>query len=87
MTILFEGKMDNGEVYQLKTLSLANKPEILALQIGTIASINRPYSLQPLSDGEVDVILSGKGLVVGVYSNESLVAFRVLLNHHWTMNI
>jgi hypothetical protein len=33
MTILFEGKMDNGEVYQLKTLSLANKSEILTLQV------------------------------------------------------
>lgn len=79
MTILFEGKMDNGEVYQLKTLSFANKSEILSLQVDTIASIDMPDSLQPLSDDEVDVILSGKGLVVGVYSNEALVAFRVLL--------
>ncbi len=79
MTILFEGKIDNGEVYQLKTLSLANRSEILSLQVDTIASINTPDSLQPLSEGEVDVILSGKGLVAGVYSNEALVAFRVLL--------
>lgn len=79
MTILFEGKMNSGEVYQLKTLSLANKSEILSLQVDTLASINRPDSFQPLSEGEVDVILSGKGLMVGVYSNEALVAFRVLL--------
>ena len=79
MTILFEGKMNNGEVFQLETLSISNKSEILSLQVDTIASINTPDSLQPLSEDEVDIILSGKGLVIGVYSNEALIAFRVLL--------
>lgn len=91
MTILFEEKI-NGEVYHLKTLSFANKSEVLSLQVDTIASINMPDSLQPLSECEIDVILSGKGLVVGVYSNEALVAFRVLLeppldNEHLGLDI
>lgn len=79
MTILFEGKLNNGNVFQLKMLYMANKTDILSLQVETVASIDTPESLQPLSSEEVDIILSGKGLVVGVYSKEALIAFRVLL--------
>lgn len=53
--------------------------EILTLQEKVIESLATGSFLQPLTEEEFSYILNGKGLMIGAYYNEQLIAFRAML--------
>ena len=52
---------------------------IQALQHDVCAALEDPNTLQPLSEQELLHILGGNGVMLGVFVEDSLVAFRALL--------
>ena len=62
-----------------RTLSEAELPAILALQQVVVDDLEDKRVLQPLSEAEFLNIVSGNGLMIGVYEAGQLVAFRALL--------
>ena len=69
----------NGQEIKVKTLTPAHLDEILALQQEVIRALTTASSLQPLSIEEFSFILDGKGLMIGAYYEEQLIAFRAML--------
>ena len=71
--------LKNGREIEVRTLSPLHLDEILALQQEVIATLTTASSLQPLSMEEFLFILDGKGLMIGAYYEEQLIAFRAML--------
>lgn len=80
MNIIYEGTLQlGGESFTVSELSLENIDEILALQDTVIDSLEKKETLQPLTQEEYRNILSGNGLMLGVFLEERLIGFRALL--------
>lgn len=62
-----------------RKLSINDLQDIQSLQQIVVADLEDPRILQPLSEEEFTNILNGNGLMIGVYDDEQLVAFRALL--------
>lgn len=71
--------LKNGREIEVIKLTLAHMDEILALQQEVIDTLTVVGSLQPLSKEEFSYILKGKGLMIGAYCDEQLIAFRAML--------
>lgn len=71
--------LKDGREIGIKRLTLAHMDEILMLQQEVIDALETASSLQPLSEEEFAYILNGKGLLVGAYYEERLIAFRAML--------
>lgn len=69
----------NGREIEVRTLSPVHLDEILALQQEVLETLTTASSLQPLSIEEFLFILDGKGLIIGAYYEEQLIAFRAML--------
>lgn len=65
--------------FQFMILSQEDMEEIEALQEQVIASLNDSSVLQPLSNEEFAAILNDKGIMLGAYKENQLVACRALL--------
>ncbi|TCN26332.1 GNAT family N-acetyltransferase [Mesobacillus foraminis] len=80
MNIIYEGTLQQGgESFTVSELSLENINEIIALQNTVINSLEKKETLQPLTKKEFLNILSGNGLMLGVFLEERLIGFRALL--------
>ncbi|MBL5770927.1 GNAT family N-acetyltransferase [Heyndrickxia sporothermodurans] len=80
MKIIYEGKLKHGVIpYKVSRLASSDIEQILLLQNLVVASLEDKESLQPLTLQEFEYILDGKGLMVGAFVNEQLIAFRALL--------
>ncbi len=80
MNIIYEGTLQQGgESFTVSELSLENINEIIALQNTVINSLEKKETLQPLTKKEFQNILSGNGLMLGVFLEERLIGFRALL--------
>ncbi|MFC5590658.1 GNAT family N-acetyltransferase [Sporosarcina soli] len=66
----------NLSIVQLTTEQL---PEILALQERVLGALTTGAFLQPLIEEEFLSILQGKGIMIGAYYKERLIAFRAML--------
>ena len=69
-----------GEIpYSAQILSVKNISELEKLQTEVIDALPDKNTLQPLSEEEFKFILSDHGLMIGVYVEGELIAFRALL--------
>lgn len=66
-------------MFTYRKLTEADLSIIQAVQEDVCAALENPAILQPLSDEELLNILSGNGVMIGVFVSERLVAFRALL--------
>jgi hypothetical protein len=71
--------LKNGKEIEIRHLSVKNLNEILLLQQKVIDALTTDSFLQPLSDEEFSTILNGKGLMIGAYFDNVLIAFRAML--------
>ncbi|MDQ0272829.1 GNAT family N-acetyltransferase [Cytobacillus purgationiresistens] len=79
MNILYEGTLRQGPSFIVRPLQEIDLPKILALQEAVIAALENKSVLQPLYEKEFRYILNGKGMLVGAWVEEELIAFRALL--------
>ncbi len=63
-----------------RLLTAEDLPIIQALQQEVVAALPDPAILQPLSKEELLSILQGNGIMLGVFEEEKLTAFRALLH-------
>ena len=66
-------------MFTYRKLTTEDLHSIQAVQADVCAALENPAILQPLSDEELLHILSGNGVMIGVFVSEQLVAFRALL--------
>ncbi|WP_433957368.1 GNAT family N-acetyltransferase [Cytobacillus horneckiae] len=79
MSILNEGVLKQGPSYVVTYLQEKDIKAIMALQEEVIAALDNKSVLQPLLEEEFKYILKGKGLLIGAWIGEKLIAFRALL--------
>jgi hypothetical protein len=79
MDWIYEREFKKGGRYKVRHLSLDDKREILGVQEEVAAQLTDKDSLATLSEEEFEYILSGKGLMLGVFAANQLIAFRALL--------
>lgn len=72
--------LKDGTSLPVVQLTMQELPEIKQLQTKVIGHLSEKTLLQPLTDEEFIYILEGNGLIVGVRSEGSLIAFRALLD-------
>ena len=71
--------LKNGIETEIRHLTVKNLDEILLLQHKVSDALTTGSFLQPLSAEEFSTILNGKGLMIGAYFNDELIAFRAML--------
>lgn len=68
-----------NERYEVYLLDETHIPELVTLQQEVVDALPDKAILQPLDNDELSFILSGNGLMIGVFVEEKLIAFRALL--------
>jgi len=68
-----------NERYEVYLLDETHIPELVTLQQEVVNALPDKAILQPLDNDELSFILSGNGLMIGVFVEEKLIAFRALL--------
>lgn len=71
--------LQDGRIVSIVRLTPAQLPAILALQDRVRDALTSGSFLQPLTTEEFLYILQGKGMMIGAYFEEQLVAFRAML--------
>ncbi|WP_459042947.1 GNAT family N-acetyltransferase [Sporosarcina sp. CAU 1771] len=79
MGILSEGYLKEGVPYSIRKLQLVDIDAILEIQKEVIGTLANKEFLEPLSKEEFTHMFSGAGLVVGVFADDRLIAFRATL--------
>ncbi|EOW9529392.1 GNAT family N-acetyltransferase [Bacillus cytotoxicus] len=80
MTVLYKGTLkQNKEPFHVTLLSLEHIEQILSLQNTVVEALEDKGRLQPLSQEEFQYILEGNGIMIGVFIENELIAFRALL--------
>lgn len=72
--------LKDGTTLPVIKLTKRDLPEITQLQTNVIEHLSEKTFLQPLTDEDFKYILDGNGLLVGVRAEESLIAFRALMD-------
>ncbi|MBB5174031.1 GNAT family N-acetyltransferase [Texcoconibacillus texcoconensis] len=83
MAVLTEGSLfceekKQYERFHVSKLGPGHDLQVLEVQSRVLADLQVKDSLQPLTEAEVETILNGKGLMIGVYVDGALIAFRAL---------
>lgn len=65
--------------YTVELLTEKSIPALMQLQQEVVAALPDKAILQPLDEQELRFILTGNGVMIGVYVEEKLIAFRALL--------
>lgn len=68
-----------NERYVVQVLNETHIPELTVLQQEVVDALPNKAILQPLDNEELSFILSGNGLMIGVFVEGKLIAFRALL--------
>ncbi|MCM3723168.1 GNAT family N-acetyltransferase [Solibacillus isronensis] len=68
-----------NERYEVYLLDETRIPELITLQQEVVDALPDKAILQPLDNEELSFILSGNGLMIGVFIEGKLIAFRALL--------
>lgn len=80
MNHLFEGYLEkNNESYTVRLLSKEHISQLQELQELVVDTLTEKKNLQPLTYEELDYILTGRGLMIGAFTEKGLIAFRALL--------
>ena len=78
MSSVYEGLLGQHS-FEVKLLDKHHLPNILALQEVVYDALSNKDILEPLTGEEFLYILEGKGLLIGAFVEERLIAFRALL--------
>lgn len=65
--------------YEVYILNETYIPQLMKLQYEVIDALPNKAILQPLDEGELSYILQGNGVMIGVFVEKKLIAFRALL--------
>lgn len=65
--------------YEVYVLNETHIPQLMKLQYEVIDALPNKAILQPLDEGELSYILQGNGVMIGVFVETKLIAFRALL--------
>lgn len=65
--------------YETKTLTSGHLLQLLNLQDEVMAALENKQILQPLTEEELLFILEGNGVMIGLFDEQQLIAFRALL--------
>ncbi|ASN06049.1 GNAT family N-acetyltransferase [Virgibacillus necropolis] len=79
-TKLTNGTLRDGQAFHVRYLIVEDIPIILNLQEKVKHALQSPATLEPLSKEEFNVILSGHELMIGVFIEEKIIAFRAMLD-------
>ena len=71
--------LKSGKEITIERLTVDQVDEILELQQTVIDALTSKSILEPLSKDEFLFTLNGRGLMIGAYYNEKLIAFRAML--------
>lgn len=71
--------LKDGRILTIVRLTAEQLSEILALQQRVLGALTTGAFLQPLTEEEFLPILKGKGIMIGAYYKERLIAFRAML--------
>ncbi|MGJ9459455.1 GNAT family N-acetyltransferase [Oceanobacillus sp. CF4.6] len=76
---LTTGKLDNGMNFYVRYLTIKDLPEVINLQSKVVQGLPEPDVLQPLTTEEFTRILKDRNLMIGVFVDERMIAFRAML--------
>jgi hypothetical protein len=77
---IYEGILRNGNLpFKVRKLGAEDLKVILEVQKQVVQAMEGPGILQPLTEDEYLYILEGKGLLIGAFAGNALIAFRALL--------
>jgi hypothetical protein len=80
MNWIYKGTLSNGNLpFKVRKLYVEDLENILGVQEQVVQALENQAILQPLEEEDYLYILEGKGLIIGAYLNEKLIAFRALL--------
>ncbi len=65
--------------YEVHLLNESHIQKLMTLQLEVVEALEDKAILQPLDEGELNFILRGNGVMIGVFVEEKLIAFRALL--------
>ena len=65
--------------YEVYVLNETHIPQLQKLQLEVVDALENKAILQPLDEQELSFILRGHGVMIGVFVEEKLIAFRALL--------
>ncbi|MEN1970395.1 GNAT family N-acetyltransferase [Lentibacillus sp. N15] len=73
------GALLNEQAFTVECLTITDLPDIMRLQANVSATLPSRSILSPLNEEEFTRILTGNGLMVGVFIDGIMVAFRAML--------
>lgn len=80
MNWIYEGILRNGNLpFRVRKLAAEDMEEIVEVQEKVVRAMEGPGILQPLTKEEYQYILDGKGLMIGAFAGNEMIAFRALL--------
>lgn len=65
--------------YEVYVLNETHIPQLKTLQLEVVNALENKATLQPLDEEELSYILNGNGVMIGVFIEGKLIAFRALL--------
>lgn len=77
-TVIHQPSEQEQQVY-VRELNEEHMEEVVDLQQTVFEGVEQKDMLQPLTNEELTAVLGEDGLVIGVYVNQRLIAFRALL--------
>ena len=79
VSTIFNGKLKDGTNYTVRKLVLDDLDKIIELQRIVAETLANKETLQTLSEEEYRYIINGKGLLLGAFIEEELIALRALM--------
>lgn len=73
------GILNNEQAFYIRYLNLEDLPSILKLQSKVVGALPNPELLQPLTTGEFTNILNDESLMIGIFIDRKMIAFRAML--------
>lgn len=74
-----ENRAGNERPFTVRKLGMTDLGNIMAVQKQAVSELDEKCMLEPLAENEYTNILEGKGLMIGAFVGEALVAFRALM--------
>ena len=79
MQTIYKGRLNNGDDFHVRPLTIKDISKIFRLQSDVYKKITNKAQLAQLTKDEFEYILTGKGLMLGVFVENELIAIRALL--------
>ena len=73
------GKLHNGQEFYVRYLNFEDLSKIIKLQSKVVRALPNPEVLQPLTTGEFMNILNDESLIIGIFIDGKMIAFRAML--------